>query len=181
MVLRLALRWAPADGPGLEHCQINEAADGITVRSSLIGEDDGFAFGAFYEIQLDPDWTFRSLVLRHSDGRVLRLTSNGEGDFKLNGSRAPQFEGCVDIDISGTPLTNTLPLRRRRFETGVPQHFDMVYVPLDTLEPFRDEQIYTRLDDRHYRYEAADGSFTEVLSVDANGFVVDYPTLFRRA
>lgn len=181
MTLKRDLRWQPADGVGLEHCHVYETADGIAVRSSLIGEADGLPFGSFYEITLAPDWTFRSLILRRHDGQVLRLVSNGEGDWKLDGQRAPAFEGCVDIDISGTPLTNTLPIRRRRFEVGVPQHFDMVFVPLDTLEPFRDEQVYTRLDDTHFRYAAAEGGFTQDLTIDADGFVIDYPTLFRRA
>jgi len=181
MPLDLDLRWQPVDGVGLEHCHVSEAADGVTVRSSLIGEFEGLAFGAFYEIALDPDWTFRSLVLRRHDGGVLRLASNGEGDWKIDGQRAPALEGCLDIDISGSPLTNTLPIRRARFTDGTPQRFDMVWIPLDTLEPFRDGQIYTKLDDTHFRYEAADGSFTQVLTVDADGFVLDYPTLFRRA
>jgi hypothetical protein len=174
------LRWQPVDEVGLEHCHVSETADGIAVRSSLIGEHEGLAFGAFYEIQLDPDWTFRSLVLRRHDGRVLRLVSNGQGDWKIDGQRAPPLEGCVDVDISGTPFTNTLPIRRAKFVTGIPQRFDMAWVPLDTLEPFRDGQIYTKLDDGHFRYEAADRSFTEVLTVDAHGLVIDFPTLFRR-
>jgi hypothetical protein len=177
----LDLRWQPLAWPGLEHCHVSETADGIVVRSSLIGERDGYAFGAFYEIQLEPDWTFRSLTLRRHDGRVLRLLSNGAGDWKIDGKRAPALEGCVDIDISGSPLTNTLPIRRARLIADEPRQLDMAWVPLDTLEPFRDSQIYTKLDDTHFRYEAADRSFTQVLSVDENGFVVDYPTLFRRA
>jgi hypothetical protein len=180
LALELDLRWQPLDGVGLEHCHVSENADGVAVRSSLIGQYEGSPFGAFYEIQLDRNWTFRSLVLRHHDGRVLRLVSNGEGDWKVNGQRAPSLEGCVDIDISGGPLTNTLPLRRRRFETGVPQRFDMASIPLATLEPFRDGQIYTQLDATHFRYEAADRSFTQVLTVDDHRFVLDYPTLFRR-
>ena len=180
MALELDLRWQPLEWFGLEHCHVSETADGVTVRSSLIGEREGLAFGAFYEIQLDPDWTFRSLVLRRHDGRVLRLVSNGQGDWKIDGQRAPQLEGCVDIDICGTPFTNTLPIRRAKFVTGTSQRFDMAWMPLDTLEPFRDGQIYTRLDDEHFRYAAADRSFTQVLTVDEYGLVVDYPTLFRR-
>ena len=180
MPLELDLRWQPVGEVGLEHCRIWENSDGINARSVLIGEFDGFAYGAQYDIQLASDWTFRSLTLRLQDGRVLRLLSNGLGDWKINGRRAPELEGCVDIDISGSPFTNTLPIRRAHFTDGVPQQFAMAWVPLDSLEPFRDGQIYTRLDATHYRYQAADGSFEQVLEVDAEGFVLDYPTLFRR-
>lgn len=181
MPLELDLRWQALARPGLEHCHVSETADGIVVRSSLIGERDGFSFGAFYEIQLEANWTFRALTLRRHDGRVLRLLSNGVGDWKLDGQRAPALEGCVDIDISGTPFTNSLPIRRVRFLDHEPRRFDMVRIPLDTLEPFRDAQVYTRLDESHFRHAAADRSVTEVLEVDENGMVVDYPTSFRRA
>ena len=176
----LDLRWQPLEWFGLEHCHVSETTDGIVVRSSLIGEREGFRLGAFYEIQLDPNWTFRSLTLRRHDGRVLRLVSNGEGDWKIDGQRAPALEGCIDIDLSGSPLTNTLPIRRASFVTGERQRFDMAWIPLDTLEPFRDGQTYTRLDDSRFRYEAADRSFTADLIVDSHGLVIDYPGLFRR-
>jgi len=179
--LELDLRWQALAWTGLEHCHVKETADGIFVRSSLIGERDGFRFGAFYDIQLDPNWTFRSLTLRRHDGRVLRLLSNGAGDWKIDGQRAPQLEGCVDIDISGSPFTNSLPIRRAQFNTDEPREFDMAWIPVDSLEPFRDKQIYTRLDDTHFRYAAADRSFIQVLTVDEHGLVVDYPTLFKRA
>lgn len=181
MAFELDLRWTPAEGIGLEHCRVWEAADGIHARSVLIGEFEGFAYGASYEIQLATDWTFRSLVVRLQDGRVLRLLSDGLGDWKVNGQRAPALEGCIDVDISGTPFTNTLPIRRTALLEGVPQSFTMAWVPLDTLEPFRDGQMYTRLDPSHYRYQSADGDFEQVLTVDEDGFVIDYPTLFRRA
>ena len=180
MPLELDLRWQPVGEVGLEHCRIWESPDGINVRSVLIGEFEGFAYGAQYDIQLALDWTFRSLTLRLQDGRVLRLNSNGLGDWKVNGQRAPELEGCVDIDISGTPFTNSLPIRRSTFTDGVPQEFAMAWVPLDSLEPFVDEQIYTKRDDTHFHYAAADGSFEADLILDAEGFVIDYPGLYRR-
>jgi hypothetical protein len=63
-----------------------------------------------------------------------------------------------------------------------PTRFRMVYIPFDTFRPTVDGQIYTCLEDgRLYRYEAADRSFTTELTVDEDGLVIDYPTLFHRA
>ena len=61
----------------------------------------------------------------------------------------------------------------------------MLYVPFDTFEPLRDSQHYTCLsegmtNDRLYRYEAADRSFSADLPLDEDGLVLDYPTLFIR-
>ena len=43
-----------------------------------------------------------------------------------------------------------------------------------------DRQIYTRLDEHRFRYEAADGSFTAEIAIDEDGFVTEYPGLFTR-
>ncbi len=53
--------------------------------------------------------------------------------------------------------------------------------PFDSFEPTVDGQHYTCLKDgKLYRYEAEDRSFTADLPVDADGLVIDYPTLFQR-
>ena len=58
----------------------------------------------------------------------------------------------------------------------------MVYVPFDTFAPTLDGQCYRCLQPgRLYRYQALDRSFAADLSVDDDGLVVDYPTLFERA
>lgn len=176
-----SVRWRPVEGAGLEHLELRETEHGIVARSALIGKFEGFDFAMSYEIRLMRDWTFRSLELTRTDGSTLTIESDGVGDWTINGRPEPQFYDCVDIDIAATPFTNTLPIRRARFELGVPQHFRMVWLPPDTLDPFVEEQVYTQLGPDRFRYRAADGSFEADLSVDADGLVVDYPGLFRRA
>jgi uncharacterized protein len=41
------------------------------------------------------------------------------------------------------------------------------------------EQSYTRLTELTYRYESAGGEFTRELTINGDGFVVDYPGLWR--
>jgi hypothetical protein len=57
----------------------------------------------------------------------------------------------------------------------------MAWIDADDLIVVPDEQIYTRLDDNHFRYQAADGSFERVIETDADGLVVSYPGLFVRS
>jgi hypothetical protein len=181
--LRRTLRWVPAEGIGLEHAQITEWDDAIRVRSTVIGDKDGTAYGIHYDMTLDPDWTFRSVTLQRMDGVVKVLSSDREGNWVDGfGHPLPELTGCIEIDLSGTPFTNTLPIRRNRdWVNGESRRFDMAWVPLDILEPFRDGQIYTPLGGGKWRYQSADGSFEATIAVDEDGLVLDYPGLFRRA
>jgi uncharacterized protein len=93
----------------------------------------------------------------------------------------PQLAGAIDIDISITPFTNTLPIRRLRLQTGQSQEILVAYVQLPGLAVTTDRQRYTcREPDRRYRYESLDGDFTREIEVDGHGLVVTYPGLFRR-
>jgi hypothetical protein len=56
----------------------------------------------------------------------------------------------------------------------------MAWIECNTLTVQRDEQIYTQLDPTHFRYQAADRSFTRDIEVDADRLVVNYPGLFER-
>ncbi len=57
--------------------------------------------------------------------------SDGHGHWrKADGTALPQFDGCVDIDLAGTPFTNTLPIRRLGLtrQSGTAR-LNMLYVP----------------------------------------------------
>lgn len=179
-MLHRALRWRSLAWPGCEHVDVRESATGIDARGVTIGEREGVRYGATYEVQLDPGWVFRSIRIGRTDGAALTLLSDGAGRWQDGNGRAlAGLDGCIDIDLSGSPFTNTLPIRRHRFQGRIPQRFDMAWIPLDTLSPFPDGQIYTRLADGRFRYQAADGSFEATLTIDADGFVVDYPGMFE--
>lgn len=181
MSLPRTLRWVPLDETGLEHLEVRETSYGIVAQGTIIGTFEHNEFGCRYEVTLDPDWTFRHLVLEKTDGNVLILKHDGKGRWERStGDELPAFNGCIDIDIGATPFTNTLPIRRTRLEPNKPKRFRMAWIPLDTLIPFVDQQIYTRLDDSRVHYQAADGSFETTITIDEDGFVRDYPGLFRR-
>ncbi len=182
LIGRTVLRWHAIDEwPGREHCVIEPDGQGFVVRSALVGENDDTPFGVFYELSIDGGWRVRTARFLGADGRKLVLEHDGEGRWR-DGSGAPlaQLDGCIDLDISRTPLTNTLPLRRMAFEPGVPRHFVMAWVALDTMTVRRDAQIYTALGAGNWSYAAADGSFSARIFVDPMGFVVDYEGLFER-
>ncbi len=177
------VRWRPLEGAGLEHLTLEPRSEGVRATSVVIGTYGNRAFGARYRVDCATDWTVRAFDVETTDGRRLAMNSDGKGNWRdAAGVPRPEYEGCIDINLSASPFTNTLPIRRLGLtrEMGTVR-FDMVYVPFDTLEPFVDGQNYTAIEDgRLYRYGAADGSFSADLPLDEDGLVLDYPSLFSR-
>jgi uncharacterized protein len=137
-----------------------------------------------YRIRCDPAWRVRKLeVAVVGEERRIALSSDGGGKwFDASAVAYPQLTGAIDIDISATPFTNTLPIRRLGLERGTPTEILVVYILMPALEVTTDRQRYTKLDweGRRYRYESVDSDFTRDIEVDEHGLVVTYPGLFRR-
>jgi hypothetical protein len=111
--------------------------------------------------------------------------SDGEGRWATDaGERLEHLGGCLDVDISATPFTNTLPIRRLGMKEGESAEVVVVYVALPEIEIRTARQRYTCLRRRTegdlYRYESLSSDFTAELPVDSDGLVADYPGVFRR-
>jgi uncharacterized protein len=177
-------RWRPVSGPGLEHLDLRRDGDNVIADGVIVGGRDAKPYGVHYRIVCDAGWRTRRLHIHTTTGLSLDLAADGNARWSDNeGKRLPQLDGCIDVDLAGSPFTNTLPIRRLELkpEDGASE-LSMVYIPFGTFEPTVDGQRYRCLEaDALYRYEAADRSFTADLPVDRDGLVIDYPSLFVRA
>lgn len=172
-MLNRSIRWKGLDLPTLEHCHVIDGRD-THIRGTIIGPD----FGLFYRLKLDENARTRMVRIERADGRTLELFSDGAGGW--SDDRADPIDtihGCMDVDIWPTPLTNSLPIWRTAW-TDQPVRFAMAWIDATEMTVRRSEQIYTRLDAAHFRYQSAD--FERVLEVDDDGLVVTYPGLFER-
>ena len=175
-----SVRWRALEGGGLEHLTLRAQANGLRADAVLVGEREGQRFGASYRIDCGVDFTVRSFEIATTDGRRLAMTRRDGGWHDSGRGHLPAFDACIDIDLSATPFTNTLPIRRCVWEPGQQRRIAMLFVPFDSFEPFVTEQIYTCLAPRLFRFETADGSFAAELPVDEDGLFMDYPYLFQR-
>lgn len=184
--MKRQVMWSRSDAPGMEHLALitrnGEAeADGI-----VLGVEDGAAFRLRYTVRCDPRWRVRRVEISFVDERRgLSLTADGEGRwFDESGAAVPALDGCVDVDITATPLTNTLPIRRLALKRGESADVKVAYVTVPDLRVAPDGQRYTCLETDaaggRYRFEQTGSGFTAVLRVDADGLVDDYPGLFER-
>ncbi len=180
------LAWTALEWPGMEHVVVSGDGNGFRAEGQVVLADDGLA-SVTYQLLCTTGWRVTSLKIKVASaawGKTLDLAAADGGHWLVDGWPAPELDGCVDVDISCTPLTNTLPIQRLAWSPGAAQDIDVVYIPVPSLKVHPARQRYTLLardDDRseaQFRYES--GSFSSDLRVDRDGFVTDYPGLWRR-
>jgi hypothetical protein len=177
-------RWKDWSGEGLEHLVLQERNDGVSAESLVLTPPEDTAVAAWYRIVCDPGWRVRRLEVSLLDEpRRIELSSDGAGRWTDTvGTPRPDLAGAIDVDLTATPFTNTLPIRRLHLAAGQAETIRVVYVRFPELEVTISRQRYTCLEPRRrYRYESVDSDFTREIEVDEDGLVVTYPGLFRRA
>lgn len=180
------VRWRKWSGSGFEHVLLVENGGLTEARSVVISGPDESApdgFAALYSIRLDSEWRVMEVTASiHGKAESLHLRRTESGKW-LNGEGAalPALDGAFDVDLSITPLTNTIPVRRLGLAIGESAKITAAYVAFPQLVVSLDPQRYTRLTADRYRYESMDTDFVREITVDEHGLVLTYPDLFRRA
>jgi uncharacterized protein len=178
-----SIRWSAWEGfeDGLEHLDIRRHGGETVASGIIVGADEDSCYGLTYDLVVDEAWRVREARLRTTAGHALHLESDGQGTWRADSQPRPDLEGCIDIDIEATPLTNTLPIRRLSLGRGRSAAIDVAYIRVPSLAVEVGRQRYTALEPGSlYRFESLDSGFRADLPVDHEGFVMNYPRLFRR-
>lgn len=175
--------WRRLDIIAVEYFEFRERADAIGLSGTIITVDDAIPLRAEYQIRCDREWITQSVrvaVTRGAESSELNLVTDEQRRWWSEGEELAQVAGCIDIDISITPSTNTLPIRRLALRPGESRDVRAAWVkfPELTVEPL--PQRYVRTDEGRYRYASRGGEFTADLEVDELGIVVRYPPLWER-
>ena len=156
---------------------------GSEANSVIVGMNVDTVYFVEYIIRTNQYW---ETVLFEIKSRLLdtlsvfRFRSNDKGQWTMNANAVRQFDGCMDIDISLTPFTNTLPINRLNLHEREQQQIKVLYIDILKREIKPISQQYTRLSKNEYRYENVPNDFESIIKVDEMGLVVDYPELFVR-
>lgn len=174
-------RWIPESGAGLEHLVLWQEGAEWLAQGVVIGERDGPLHGSAYTLRCDAAWRLREAIIDVSGGGHLRLFSDGEGHWHgEDGQPLAALAGCIDIDLTASCFTNTLPIRRLALAPGERRIIDVAYMHIPALRIEKTTQAYTRLSSHVYRFESLTDGFQAELEVDDDGLVVHYPGLFHR-
>ena len=177
-------------GEGHSLGRVERVEDGWRADGHEILATDETCLSCTFTVRLNPDWLTLAATVVSLDGsgeRRLKLRADERRRWWNDGRRAPDLDGCIDIDIAATPLTNTFPIRRlaRELAGGEPQTSPVAWVEVPSLRLARVDQTYMRLDGDAQpglqRWEYRDpthGAFE--LVTDQDGFVVDYERFATR-
>src|SRR5690606_2942307 len=112
----------------------------------------------------------------------IHLLTEGDGRWTdAEEQHIPELEGCLDIDIPWSPLTNSLPINRMNLIEGDSQDNRLAYVSLPDLSLQVIEQQYTLQNDSRVLVSTRGVQDDFILSVDSDGFVTEHPEVFVRS
>ncbi len=171
-------QWRALDREGEDKCRLSHAGDGwLLVGHARFRDAAGFA-ALDYVLRCDEGWRTLSADIAgtHDDFEVqLRVVRDG-ARWWLNDVPQDEVEGAVDLDLSFTPATNLMPLRRLLVTDQSSQDVAAAWLPYPETVLRRLDQIYERtgLPDV-ISYSARQTDFATRLSFDRSGFVTFYP------
>lgn len=109
----------------------------------------------------------------------------GAGSWQVNGGPAAHLDGCLDIDLESSVLTNAFPARRLGLAPGQRADAPAAYVRAEDLRVERLEQRYVRLEKDglgpRFEYAAPAFDFACELAYDDAGVLLDYPGIAVRS
>jgi uncharacterized protein len=181
-----------ADLPPFAAWRQRDALDGFEVvfpgaeriEGHATAVEAGEAWAVRYAIALDSRWRTRSaqVAARSTKGaHALTLEADGAGRWRIDGAPAPHLDGCLDVDLEASALTNAFPVRRLALAVGEAADAPAAYVRALNLRVERLEQHYVRVGEREYDYTAPAFDFAARLVYDEFGLVLEYPGIAERA
>jgi uncharacterized protein len=173
--------WRRLDGPGHDACQLLRAASGYELQGVAVFLHRDRPCSLQYRVCCDKRWLTCSA---HVAGVVGRKTVEVQvqrvrDDWILDEEVQPGLVGCKDIDLSFTPATNTLPIRRLRLAVGESCTTSAAWLRFPSLTIGKLDQTYAYRGHGSYAYSSLAGKFRRRLGVRPSGLVATYPTFWR--
>ena len=171
-----AVLWQASDG-GSEVCVLEPAGRGRRLRGTVLTHEAKRPIELRYAVTVDSAWatTDVEVLVAFAGGDLREVAELGA---LWSGSERPSgYEDCVDVDLSFTPATNTLPIRRLGLDVGEEAEIQVAWLVWPELDVRPVRQRYARLAKDRYRYTQDD--FQAELVVDDDGLVLDYQGLWR--
>jgi hypothetical protein len=170
--------WQDVETGALDRCRLDTGPSGLRLAGTVLTAAHGTPLDVRYLVEAGPDGRTRRVELALDGGSTYRaLLADGGGWRWEDGPELAEVAGAGDVDLTVTPATNTLPIRRLGLDVGQAADLVVAWVQFPGLEVIRSEQRYQRL--AADRWHFSTGDFSAELLVDPDGLVLHYGGLFR--
>ena len=174
------LAWRRLVPPGHDAARLQALGTGWRLDGCAVFVDTTGPCLVTYMVDCDAAWRTTAVRVAGWAGTqpiAIDLRADTGRRWTLNGRDVPAVDGCDDVDLSFTPATNLLPIRRLRLAEGTRTGVRAAWLAFPALELEPLEQVYAHLTDGRYRYES-EGGFTADLETRPDGFVTRYGDLW---
>lgn len=169
---------------GFEVVGFKTGDSGTRLEGTTVGVEDGVPWALHYVLDVDHDWHVRRAVVRGHDGTGVELHADGAGAWTVDGEPRPALDGCLDLDLEASAVTNTLPVHRLGLAVDQQGASAAAYIRTDGLVVERLDQTYRRLPDvegqLRFDYASPRFGYRDTLHVGREGLVVAYPGIGER-
>lgn len=181
--LKRAVVWKNYVINGTDHCALRQRAEGWLLKGTVVGVlEDLRPMLVNYEVHCDENWLTQRVQVERTvgkDTKTLSLSVETGSLWRDSSRELPEVRGCLDVDLSVTPATNTLPIRRLDLDIGKSESVTAAWIKFPDFEIQPLSQRYTRIAKYVYRYESDTGFSAEIV-VDDLGLVTTYPGGWER-
>ena len=176
--------WRRLDVPGHDTATLRLGAAGAVLSGMAVFREHA-PTGLSYAVHADLSWQTCAARIRGWHGTAaidLHLHREAGNSWTLNHVPCPAVDGCVDLDLSFTPATNLLALRRLALAPGQAAELRATWLEWPDVRLTPLVQRYFRHSPTEYGYEAdlpGGTCFRALLRVQPRGWVLDYASLWR--
>lgn len=185
------LTWRAPDAPRMESVRIQLTGNRIRANGRIVAgaTAEHAAFGVYYDLHTDESGATKRLgltVTLAERERQLVIARDEENMWLITDARGQTragYDGALDVDMLFSPFFNTLPIRRARLhERAASITLPTLYLNLPEMSVVAATAGYSSPGPGggikvHTPGTDARGT---TLTVDADGFVIDYPGLATR-
>lgn len=182
------LTWRAHDARRMESVRVSLSGNRLKAYGRIVSAhtDTAPAFSASYDLVTDESGATKRLSMTVTLAERERQLSIARDEENMWLVQTPSgqtsriaYDGALDVDVVFSPFFNALPIRR----TGLHRRTDavtlpVVYVWLPDLEVKQATLSYTSREDG--RIDLSSPVADTGITVDEDGFIVDYPGLAER-
>ena len=162
--------------------------DGSLCSVALRWENEGWTADGRVEsndvqfvLRISSMWQVQQFLLfRDLEEPDLWLATDRRGRWgEVNGAHRTDLDGCVDVDLAGTPFTNSIPIRRLPLYVSHSAQQNVIRIDTDTLSVVPVTQTYSMIGDSTWCYRSMLTGDEVTANVDQYGLVIDDTTFER--